>query len=383
MLAGTLRLIRIGSGTTANEAKLRYRGLSKCLLAMALVMALCPVMAHGQSAPDPAAVPMRAEQARAVVLELAKVLRARFAFRDRGAMAAQKLEAMVARGNFNGARNAEQLLKLIDLQVSPLVNDRHFRARYMGPEAVAEFNDSPPTPEAIAQFHEELRLRGGEIPELRWLAGNVGYLRIKMFLDAAPSKERLAAAMGMLADNRALIIDVRGAPGGEPAGVANAIGHLVRERTPTVNLEVRADPNESRQFFAIPKSPSYVGKPIYVLIDQQTASGAEEFAYDLQAMGRATLVGETTDGAATPGGFRPLAHGFVAFIPMGIVTNALTGKHWEGVGVNPDIKVSSADSLDHTHRLALEAILKTATGTHRAIAEEGLAELDAAKSTRR
>ena len=69
----------------------------------------------------------------------------------------------------------------------------------------------------IAAFHEEVRLRGSEIPEVRWLDGNVGYVRITRFLDAPPTAEKMAAAVGMLADTSALIIDVRGAPGGDGA----------------------------------------------------------------------------------------------------------------------------------------------------------------------
>jgi C-terminal processing protease CtpA/Prc len=157
------------------------------------------------------------------------------------------------------------------------------------------------------------------------------------------------------------------------------IGHLVSERTPTVNTEDRFDPAASRSFHAQPRTPGY-SKPVYVLIDGETGSGAEEFAYDLQVMGRATLVGQTTAGAATPGGFRPLAHGFAAFIPMQIVSHAVTGKNWEGTGVSPDVPVPAAESLAHAHRLALEAILKDAQGIHRAIAQEGLASLQPASA---
>lgn len=340
-------------------------------------LALGPTTALGQPGPlpDPASVGMTAEQNSAVVLALATLLRERFAFEVRGAAAAREIEAMEAGGAFRGARNAAQLLDLIATRVAPIVDDRHFRARYMGPEGVAGFSETGPSAQETADYHEEVRLRGGEIPEVRWLPGNVGYLRIRMFLDTPPSKERLAAAMAMLVDTGALIIDVRGAPGGEPAGVANAIGHLVGERTATVHLHVRSDPDASRSFHAEPRTPAFIGKPVYVLTDGRTASGAEEFAYDLQAMGRATLVGETTRGAATPGGYRPLAHGFVAFIPMGIVSQAITGGNWEGVGVEPDVEVPAADALDRAHRLALEAILERAEGVHRAIAEEGLASL--------
>jgi hypothetical protein len=313
---------------------------------------------------------------RAVILALAQVLRERFAFRERGIAAANEIEAMERRGEFRSARSGTELMALIDSKIAPIVNDRHFRVRYFGPEAVAGFTDAPPTAEELAEFHEEVRLRGSEIPEVRWLPGNVGYLRLTLLLDTPPGVEKLAAAMGLLADTGALIIDVRGTPGGEPAGVANVIGHLVSERTATVRLEVVSDPSQNMTFHAEPRTPGFAGKPVYVLIDEGTGSGAEEFAYDLQAMGRATLVGQTTSGAATPGGYRPLSGGIVAFIPMGIVSNVMTGTNWEGVGVPPDVEVPADEALTHAHRLALEAILKDASGVRRAIAEEGLASLD-------
>lgn len=346
--------------------------------ASALALALAPGVALGQpqQRPDPAAVTVSADENRAVILALAQVLRERFAFRERGIAAANEIEAMERRGEFRSARSGAELMALIDSKIAPIVNDRHFRVRYFGPEAVAGFTDAPPTAEELAEFHEEVRLRGSEIPEVRWLPGNVGYLRLTLLLDTPPGVEKLAAAMGLLADTGALIIDVRGTPGGEPAGVANVIGHLVPERTPTVRLEVAFDPSQNRTFHAEPRTPGFAGKPVYVLIDEGTGSGAEEFAYDLQAMGRATLVGQTTSGAATPGGYRPLSGGFVAFIPMGIVSNVITGANWEGVGVPPDIEVPAEEALTRAHRLALEAILKDATGVRRAIAEEGLASLD-------
>ena len=202
-----------------------------------------------------------------------------------------------------------------------------------------------------------------------------------MFMNTPPGIERLAAAFSMLADSSALIIDVRGAPGGEPAGVANVIGHLVDRPTATVHAFDPAGPPEGRTTYAQPRTPGFVGRPVYVLVDDKTGSGAEEFAYDLQAMQRATLVGQTTWGGATPGGYRPLAEGFVAFIPMQIVTNTITGANWEGVGVLPDVAVPAEQALDVAHRLALETVLKDAQGIRRAIAEEGLASLTEAETT--
>lgn len=355
-----------------------FRHISTRICAALIAMAAAPAVAYGQPSgrPDPAAISMSASENRDVVLSLADILRERFAFRERGAAAAREIEALEQRGVFSDAATAAELISRIDTHVKPLVDDRHFRVRYMGPEVTATFSDLPPSAEEIASFHEEIRLRGGEIPDVRWLAGNVGYLRINMFLNAEPSLEKLAAAMGMLADTNALIIDVRSAPGGEPASVANVIGHLVSERAATVHVQDPIDPAANRTFYAEPRSPAYTDKPVFVLINERTGSGAEEFAYDLQAMKRATLVGKTTAGAATPGGFRPLPAGFAAFIPMQVVSNAITGGNWEGIGVSPDIEVPAEAAFEHAHRLALETILETAEGIHRDLAEEGLASLE-------
>jgi len=326
--------------------------------------------------PDATRIITTVDENREVVLALAEVMRERFAFRDRADGIAREIEALARSGSFDKVTTAAELLALIEEQITPIVDDRHFRARYFGREMVAGFQEGPPLADELAAFHEEVRLRGGEIPEVRWLPGNVGYVRIRMFMDTPPSMEKLATALTLLADTNALIVDVRGSPGGEPAGVANVIGHFVNERTPTVRTEGGDEPSKIRTYYAEPRTPSFIGKPLYVLVDNETGSGAEEFAYDLQAMRRATLVGETTAGAATPGGYRPLAHGFVAFIPMQIVANTITGKNWEGVGVIPDVKVPASESLTHAHRLALEAIMKDAQGVHRAIAEEGLSSLE-------
>lgn len=352
------------------------RHFRKSICGIVLALSLIPAIAAGQpSQADPAAVSMSVDDNRAVILSLAQTLRERFAFRERGIAAASQIEAMQQRGDFDHAGSAAELLALIEARITPLVDDRHFRVRYLGPEVLAGFSEGPPSAEEMAAFHEEVRLRGSEISDVRWLAGNVGYIRINMFLDTPPGVEKLATAMGMLAETGALIIDVRGSPGGEPAGVANVIGHLVSERTATVRVESAFDPSGNRTFYAEPRLPGFAGKPVYVLIDRETGSGAEEFAYDLQALQRATLVGQTSYGAATPGGFRPLSGGFAAFIPMQTVSNTVTGTNWEGVGVRPDIEVPAAEALTQAHRMALESILKDATGVRRAIAEEGLASL--------
>jgi C-terminal processing protease CtpA/Prc len=90
---------------------------------------------------------------------------------------------------------------------------------------------------------------------------------------------------------------------------------------------------------------SYAGKPVLVLTSGRTFSGGEEFAYDMQVMKLARIVGDTTGGGANPGGTVRLAAGLTMFVPGGRARNPITGTNWEGVGVLPDIAVPSENAL--------------------------------------
>jgi hypothetical protein len=86
--------------------------------------------------------------------------------------------------------------------------------------------------------------------------------------------------------------------------------------------------------------------PVYVLISNRTFSAAEEFAYDLQVLHRAQLIGETTGGGAHPVSPQLLTNGFIGFIPYARAVNPVTKTNWEGAGVMPDVKVAPDNALD-------------------------------------
>jgi len=102
--------------------------------------------------------------------------------------------------------------------------------------------------------------------------------------------------------------------------------------------------------------PRFVDQPVYVLTSHRTGSAAEEFSYDIKMLKRGTLVGETTAGGANPGGFARLNDHFVAFIANGRAINPVSKTNWEGVGVEPDVKVKAEDALTTAHVAAIEAL---------------------------
>ncbi|HSH59684.1 MAG TPA: S41 family peptidase [Acidimicrobiales bacterium] len=101
-------------------------------------------------------------------------------------------------------------------------------------------------------------------------------------------------------------------------------------------------------------------KKVFVLTSNQTFSAAEEFAYSLQVLKRATIVGETTGGGAHPGEGAALLGRHGMFVPSGRAINPITRRNWEGTGVVPDVEVNA--------NLALETALSIASGT---LAETG------------
>jgi C-terminal processing protease CtpA/Prc len=95
---------------------------------------------------------------------------------------------------------------------------------------------------------------------------------------------------------------------------------------------------------------------VWILTSASTFSGGEALAYDLQALGRATVVGEVTRGGAHPSTLVSLAEHVELRLPVARSVNPITGGNWEAVGVQPDVAVPAAEALAVAERAALEAI---------------------------
>jgi C-terminal processing protease CtpA/Prc len=192
--------------------------------------------------------------------------------------------------------------------------------------------------------------------------------------------------MNSLARSSALIFDLRHCTGGYPDMVALILSYLFGEEPVQLNSMYWRDDDTSQEYWTLPQVPGkrLADEPVYVLIGPETFSGGEEFAYDLQALQRATLVGEKTDGGAHPGASYRLHSHFEAFIPIGRAINPVTGTNWEGTGVLPDVAVPAEQALDTAYRLALEAVIESlgepSSGALEALLREAQAALETVES---
>ncbi|HRI52983.1 MAG TPA: S41 family peptidase [Pseudomonadota bacterium] len=306
--------------------------------------------------------PLTAADRRQIVATLAQKLRARYVYPERGEAIATKLQAHAAHGDFDGARTTKALGEVLDRDLTAVGDDRHFRIRFV-PEfdpALEDYNHVPGS-EEIAQGRADMARRAFGIARVERLPGNVGYLDIRGFGPAEFVAPAYDQALALLAGTDALVVDLRSNGGGEPLAVSYFVSHFFTEGDERHLNDIFDRPSgKTREYWTLPVTgPRYL-RPVILLTSHSTASGAEECAYDLQTQKRATLVGETTAGAANPGGPVAIGHGLVAFVPTGRPINPVTHADWEKVGVKPDLAVPAADAMKTAYLSLLDRRLAEA-----------------------
>jgi hypothetical protein len=297
-----------------------------------------------------------ADARRAIVETLATEVEARYCKPDVAREIAAHLRAELVAGAFDGCTTRFALAPALTKALRAVNDDRHFVV-FGKPEGRIREELHDPLGTALRARVEE-RERNHGFARVEILPGNVGLLELNAFADFAPARETAAAAMRFLAGVDALIVDVRGNGGGTPQMVQFVCSYFFGERTHLNSLVFRRPAGEEvTEFWTLDElpGPRLVDVPLYVLTSGNTGSAAEEFCYNLQSRDRAILVGQTTGGAANPGGTVPLDERLVAFISDGQARNPVTGTNWEGVGVVPEVETPAPDALDKALALARAA----------------------------
>ena len=233
----------------------------------------------------------------------------------------------------------------------------------------------------LAEFRKDAEIKNFGVDKVERLPGNIGYIELRGFLPAELAGEAIAAAMTLVAHTETLIVALRRNGGGDPATVALMTSYLFDNRT-HLNSFYNREGDRTTQFWTqdwVPGKRFGQTKPVYVLTGKRTFSGAEEFSYNLKNLKRGTIVGETTGGGAHPGGMRRINAHFHIFVPGGRAINPITNTNWEGMGVEPDVKVPADDALRTAQILALKKIIEKEKGPgYLKMLQERVAELEKA-----
>jgi len=187
----------------------------------------------------------------------------------------------------------------------------------------------------------------------------VGVIAFNIWMGAVAAP--VADAVDKYRHDVALVIDLRGNPGGLAAMITGIAGHVLAEpellgkiQTRQTQLHFNANPQLST---ADGRRVTPFAGPVAILVDELSASATECFAGALQSLQRVRVFGRQTMGQALPASTKLLANGDVLMYALGDFVTS-TGRRLEGEGVVPDeVQPLSIDALASGHDLPLEAAL--------------------------
>jgi hypothetical protein len=290
-----------------------------------------------------------------VIDTLVAQLNDHYVFPDKAKEIAAVLHQRQQEGKYDGIRNGSRLARQLTADLHGVAKDLHMKVRFAPDVILPDGADGPP-PASQAEWEQrnnfvmrlvQRHMATRRVVRVGNLGANIGYLKISRFPAAFLMAEKFAAAMDELADTDGLILDLRYNGGGDPQSVALLISYFVDQRTRLNDIWDRETGVTTQQWTEDKLNGKRYGgkKPVLILVGPDTMSAGEDFAYTMQALKRATVVGERTWGGAHPTSLHRIGEHFFAMIPGQRAISPITHTNWEGVGVIPDIAATPDSAL--------------------------------------
>jgi retinol-binding protein 3 len=327
-------------------------------LAMLLLLAF-PIVNVAVAQPEQPDITIDAATRTQVIDTVLKRLNDSYVFPEIAKKMEQSIRDRAAKKEYDQITSAKQFAMTLTKDLQAISNDKHLRVRYSHSPIPERGERREPTAEEREERKRELNWMNHGFTKVERLAGNIGYLEFRNFMDEELGAETVAAAMNFVNGTDALIIDLRGNGGGNPAMVALICSYLFGPEPVHLNDLYWRQGNRTDEFWTRKEvaGKRYLNKDVYVLTSKRTFSGAEEFTYNLKNLKRATIIGETTGGGAHPGGGFRISEHFGMFVPTGRAISPITKTNWEGTGVTPDIAVPADQALTVARLAALKKSL--------------------------
>ena len=300
-----------------------------------------------------AAAPLTPGDRSEVIANAARLLEERYVDAEKGARLADSLKA--AQSRWNGLSEPKAFARAVTDWLRRESGDGHLGLSYSDQPIPEQGGEAAFSAEEMERWYGAHVNHG--IDKIERLDGNIMLLELRVFPPPEMAGDVIAAAMNVVAQGDALIIDLRNNGGGAETAQL-VLGYLLEGGSQLSGSYDR--PTNTRRHIS---SPYWVpgrrfgpDKPLYILTSKKTFSAAEAVAYNLQALKRATIVGERTGGGAHPFEYRRVHAHFALDLPEGKSIHPITGGNWQGVGVKPDVEVAADRALDNAVELARAAI---------------------------
>lgn len=290
----------------------------------------------------------------AVLNQIPDLIQQHYVLTEKRDQFANAFRAKLRQQAYSGIQDPLLLAARVSVDLKDLAADKHLYLQYSDPDKQPKNEDWS----AWEQAERELERRqnfGFTLVEV--LEGNIGYLRVVEFMHPRRGLPTAVAAMQLVAHTDGLIVDVRGNGGGYPGLMHYLMNHYFAGPPTHLSTTYYSDPAQlpDKIYSSDLVHGALRNTPLYILVDGETGSAAEYFAYTLQAFGKAKVVGQRTAGAAHMNSYFDLGNRFRLSISTAAPINPLTGSNWEQSGVKPDLVVTTDRAKDRAlHALQQE-----------------------------
>lgn len=327
---------------------MKKKWLAAVLAAPVLAAALAIVYPYAQTAryERSGSSTISHDERRQVIATLIDRISGHYVFADK----AQRMASMLREREkeYDRIEDAHTLVRTLNDDLASIARDVNLKVTY-----------SPPA--KTPGWFEPLRrmFKSDAVKKVELLPPDIGYLEITEFMSPELAAREYAQALDKLKRTKAIIVDLRRNAGGSREAARLLASYFVDRPLPISEAHYRDHverPWTVRKLGARP----HLGE-MYVLTSRETRAAAEDFAYMMQALKRASIVGEPTRGGANLAGTFQLGPRFMASIPQARLVSPVTQSNWEGVGVQPDIPAPANEALRTIRRRILTDRLAHAT----------------------
>lgn len=295
-----------------------------------------------------------------IIDTLSTLIEQEYVFADVGKEISDQLNQNLAEGKYAGITDYQEFSDVMTSDLRSKNGDKHLALIY-APDVIKSIRESEKNKNDSLE-NEILGVRQRRnfgFSKIEILDGNIGYLRLDNFYDVNQAGETAIAAMQFLAHTGAIILDLRYNGGGNGNMIQLLTSYFFGNETQHLNTSYSRKEDFYYQSWSMPWVPGkrLENTELFILTSKNTFSAAEEFCYDLQNLGRATIIGESTGGGAHPVTRTVLNENFGAQLAIGQAINPITKTNWEGVGVQPDILINADQAKDMAYKEALKKLV--------------------------
>lgn len=291
---------------------------------------------------------INASFAPSLIVDMAKIVMDNYCSPEKLLGMKEAIEAASSNTEVLNIPDGESLANVLSAGVQGTVSDPRLMVSFEPNYVPAVSPKMPPLPpeQLVAVLQTSIKL---DI-----LEGNIGYLRIDHILGEEVAEKvgplLLDLVWNKILPTSALIFDLRYTGSGDITGIPYIVSYFT-EAEPLIHIDSVYDrpSNTTTKLFSL---STLLGqrygttKPLIILTSKNTKGIAEDVAYCLKNLKRATIVGEKTAGGSVKLDKMKVGDtDFYVTLPTAKSINPITGSTWEITGVTPHVEVNAEDAL--------------------------------------